>query len=171
MLRGGRICYLSAATHAIEARVPHTSQVVESPSIWFLVPMFPVSRVHRPAGCAGVLGKVGHGTPWLNSGPARKPLKFPAHNPTHNANPFAMDSTTYAAFGSPRGFVSYCKTYPHRADKGEVGGSSPPGPPFKQILSVHNTHGSLQLARFCVLEMQIYLKCFRGERARPVWHG
>jgi 2-methylcitrate dehydratase PrpD len=41
---------------------------------------------------------------------------------------------TYAAFGSPRGFVSCCKTYPRRAVTAEAAGSSPVGPSFKKYV-------------------------------------
>src|SRR6266403_2342544 len=48
-------------------------------------------------------------------------------NPQPNPQ-IAMSCTTSACFGSPRGLVSCCKTYPRYPDKGEVGGSSPPRP-------------------------------------------
>src|SRR5215468_1315521 len=47
------------------------------------------------------------------------------HNPTHNARCLVQHGTTYAALGSPHGFVSYCKTYPRRAVTAEAAGSSP----------------------------------------------
>jgi hypothetical protein len=59
---------------------------------------------------------------------AKRLLAFPTHNPTHSTQRLVRLSKTYAAFGSPRGFVSCWKTNSRRTDKGEVGGSSPPRP-------------------------------------------
>ena len=44
---------------------------------------------------------------------------------------------TSAYFGSPRGLVSYCNTYPCHLDTVEVWGSSPHGPTifFKELAS------------------------------------
>src|SRR5713101_8964530 len=47
--------------------------------------------------------------------------------PTHKPPTKSVSCTTSAYFGSPRGLVSYCKTYPC-LDTVEVWGSSPHGP-------------------------------------------
>ena len=57
---------------------------------------------------------------------------------------------TSAYFGSPRGLLSYCKTYERYIDTVEVWGSSPHGPTISTAMCFLHILQSESSGRFCV---------------------
>src|SRR5438477_13028800 len=78
-----------------------------------------------------------------------------------------MSCMTSAYFGSPRGLVSYCNTYPCHLDTEEVRGSSPPGPTI--VFHLANPPGNFTCKLGCAKVLFVDLPWGATLPSTPRW--